>query len=94
MMETYKFIGKTVFYLKESDDGFCYLSSLSVHAVSETMLYDKDFTKCVAVDSIFENYKDAQEYMDALGIEFYVSDKKVGFKKIYKSSSDNLIQGV
>ena len=93
-METYKYINKTVFYLKEAEDGFCYLTSLTVHAVSENMLYDKEFSKCVAVDSIFENYKDAKEYMEALGIEVYISDKKLGFRKIYKTGTDSVLQGV
>ena len=88
MMETSKFINKTVFYLKEHEDGFCYLGSLDVFAVSETHLYNKDFSKCVAVDDIFESYKDAQEYMDKLGIEFYFDNNKIGFKKIYSAESD------
>lgn len=87
-MCSFDFINKTVFYLKESQDGFCYLGSIRVHAVTETHLYNEDFTKCVALDSIFENYKDAQEYMDALGIQLYFSDEKVGFKKIYSVGSD------
>ena len=89
-MEAYKYIGKTVFYLKESTDGFFYLGSIDVHAVSKELLYNKDFTKSVAVDSIFEHYQDAQQYMNALGIEIYFDDKKVGFKKIYKQGTDNL----
>ena len=88
MMETYKYLGKTVFYLKESSDGFCYLSSLTVFAVNETTLFDKYFTLAVEVKNIFENYKDAKTYMDALGIELYISSEKIGFKKIYKSGND------
>lgn len=87
-MSGYDYINKTVFYLKESEDGFCYLGCLDVHAVSETHLYNKDFTKCVAIDSIFESYKEAQSYMDALGIELFANENKVGFKKIYNPGSD------
>lgn len=87
-METSKYINKTVFYLKEHEDGFCYLGSLDVFAVSETHLFNSDFTKCVHVEAIFESYKDAQEYMEKLGIEFYFDDKKIGFKKIYNAESD------
>ena len=87
-METIKYINKTVFYLKESEDGYCYLALIDVHAVSETHLYNKDFTKCVAVEDIFENYKDAQEYMEAIGVELYVSASKYGFKKIHPSGAD------
>lgn len=87
-MESFKYIGKTVYYLKESTDGFFYLGCLDVHAVSKDLLYNKDFTKCVAVDSIFEHYQDAKSYMESLGIEFYVDEKKVGFKKIYKPGTD------
>lgn len=87
-METTKYINKTVFYLKESEDGFCYLALIDVHAVSETHLYNKDFTKCVAVTDIFENYKDAQEYMEAIGVELYVSERKFGFKKSYTAGAD------
>ena len=87
-MCTYDFINKTVFYLKEAEDGFCYLGSIRVHAVSDTLLYNEDFSKCVAVDSIFESYKDAKEYMEALGIEFYYSHDKIGFKKIYAHGTD------
>lgn len=87
-MCSYDFIDKTVYYLKESPDGFCYLGSLEVHAVTKTHLYNKDFSKCVAIDSIFESYKDAQSYMNALGIELYVDANKVGFKKIYSIGTD------
>lgn len=87
-METTKYINKTVFYLKESEDGFCYLSLLDVFAVSDTHLFNKDFTKCVAVTDIFENYKDAKEYMEAIGVEFYVSENKYGFKKMYRPGAD------
>lgn len=87
-MCSYDYINKTVFYLKESEDGFCYLGSLDVHAVSKTHLYNKDFSKCVAVENVFENYKDAQTYMKELGIELYINENKVGFKKIYVPGSD------
>ena len=56
--------------------------------LSAVNLFNKDFTKCVAVDSIFENYKDAQEYMNFLGVELYMDENKVGFKKIYSQGSD------
>ena len=87
-METTKFINKTVYYLKSAQDGFCYLALLDVHAVSSTHLYNKDFSKCVAVEDIFEHYEDAQEYMKAIGVELYVSAAKVGFKRIHKPGSD------
>ena len=88
MSETFKYIGKTVFYLKEAEDGFCYLSLLDVHAVSDTHLYDKEFSKCVAVEDIFENYTDAQEYMKAIGVELYVSARKFGFKRVHAAGTD------
>lgn len=87
-METCKYINKTVCYLKESSDGFYYLGSIDVYAVSDKLLFDKTFTKCVAVDSIFEHYEDAKAYMETLGVEFYVDENKVGFKKIYKAGTD------
>ena len=87
-METFKYINKTVFYLKESTEGFFYMGSLEVYAVNETHLFNKDFSKCVAVDSVFENYKDAQEYMKFLGVELYMDANRAGFKKIYSQGSD------
>ena len=87
-METTKYIDKTVFYLKSAEDGFCYLALLDVHAVSATHLYNKDFSRSVAVEDIFENYQDAKEYMDAIGVELYVSASKVGFKRIHTPGTD------
>ena len=91
-METVKYINKTVYYLKAAPDGFCYLGLIDVHAVSATHLYNKDFTKCVAVEDIFEQYEDAQEYMNSIGVELYVSARKVGFKKIHKPGTDTVNQ--
>ena len=87
-MESIKYLNKTVFYLKESTDGFFYMGSLIVFAVNETHLFNEDFSKSVSVDSIFEHYKDAQEYMRFLGCELYMNENKVGFKKIYKQGTD------
>lgn len=88
MPESYKYLNKTVYYLKESDDGYYYLAFIDVYAVNEKMLFNKDFSRCVATDSVFENYKEAQEYMKRLGIELYIDDKKIGFKKIYAAGAD------
>ena len=92
-MEAIKYLNKTVYYLKESSDGFCYLGCLDVYAVNEHFLFDSTLTKCVAIDSIFEHYNDARQYMEALGIELYMDETKVGFKKIYKAGNDKIVRG-
>ena len=87
-MDMTKYIGKTVFYLKAAEDGFHYLAHLDVFAISATHFFNKDFTKSVAFVDTFENYKDAQEYMNAIGVELYATETKVGFKTIYPTGSD------
>lgn len=91
MSRSFEYLNKTVFYLKASPDNFYYLGVIDVYAVNEKYLFDKDFKKCISIDSIFETVDEAQNYMGKMGIQLYLGPDKIGFKKIAAADSDVIL---